>query len=158
MKTGKDILGSLICALTLVLVAILPTAKADDADVKKQVDQIGVAYADSFNKKDTAALVALWASDGIWINPVLGPSKLAPETYQNMFKAGLEHIDVAVTQVVALGPDTAIGTGTYRFTGKNPTSGAAIDVDGYWSSTYVRDGGKWKIKMLMGAPKPMPAK
>ena len=145
-------------ALALVLVGTVPAAKADDADLRKQVDQIGVAYAESFNKKDTAGLIALWAPDGIWINAVAGPSKLAPETYESMFKAGLEHVDIAVTQVVPLGPDTAIGTGTYRFIGKNPTSGAAINVEGYWSSTYVKDGGKWKIKMLMGAPKPAPAK
>ena len=144
--------------LALVLFGIASAARADDADLKKQVDQISVAYTERFNKKDAAGLVALWAPDGIWVNAVAGPSKLAPDTYENMFKAGLEHLEAAVTQVVPLGPDTAIGTGTYHFTGKNPTSGAAINVEGYWSAAYVKEGGKWKLKMLMGAPKPAPAK
>src|SRR4051812_47170765 len=102
-----------------MLFGMASAARADDADLKKQVDQMTVAYAENFNKKDTAGLVALWAPDSIWVNALAGPSKLAPATYENMFKAGLEHLETAVTQVVALGPDSAIGTGTYHFTGKN---------------------------------------
>jgi ketosteroid isomerase-like protein len=140
------------------LVGLSLPALADDSDLKKQLDQISASYAENFNKKDTAGLVALWAPGGIWVNAVAGPSKLAPETYENMFKAGLEHMDVALTQIESLGSDTAIGTGSYRFTGKNPTSGSAIDTSGYWTATYVKNDGKWKIKMLMGAPKPAPSK
>ena len=30
--------------------------------------------------------------------------------------------------------------------------------DGTWAATYVRDGGKLKVRMLTGVPKPPPAK
>jgi ketosteroid isomerase-like protein len=144
--------------LSIILGAFSVPALADDADLKKQMDQISVVYSESFNKKDAAGLLASWAPDGIWVNAIAGPSKLVPETYENMFKAGLEHLEASTTQVVPLGPDTAIGTGTYHFKGKNPTNGAAIDTEGFWSAAYVKDGGKWKLKMLMGAPKPPPVK
>jgi hypothetical protein len=47
--------------------------------------------------------------------------------------------------------------GKFRYTGKNQ-SGAPIENAGRWSATYVREGGKLKIRMLSAMPLPPPAK
>jgi hypothetical protein len=48
--------------------------------------------------------------------------------------------------------------GKFRITGKNQ-SGASIEIAGLWTATYVREGGKWKVRMLAGILKqPPPAK
>jgi hypothetical protein len=47
------------------------------------------------------------------------------------------------------------GLGEFATSGKN-ASGAAIGDAGYWTATYVRDGGAWKVRMLTGFPKAPP--
>jgi hypothetical protein len=59
-------------ALLCVIVAVASPAFADDADLKKQVDQIRTAYEQSFYKQDSAGIAALFATNGIVVNP-LGP-------------------------------------------------------------------------------------
>jgi ketosteroid isomerase-like protein len=144
-------------ALALVLLGMVPAAQADDADLKKQADQLTTSYIENFNKQDAAGLVALWATDAIFVNIVTGPGKPAPNVYETMFKSGLNHLESSVDQVLPLGPNAAVGTGKFHLTGKNQ-SGAAIDVEGYFTAAYVKEGEKWKLKMLMGAPKPAPTK
>jgi ketosteroid isomerase-like protein len=56
-----------------------------------------------------------------------------------------------------LGSDAALAVGKFRVTGKDQ-SGAAIEVAGLWTATYVREGGKLKIRMLTAIPQPTPAK
>jgi ketosteroid isomerase-like protein len=63
----------------------------------------------------------------------------------------------SLDEVWPLGPDAAIGVGTFRATGKNP-NGDAVEVAGYWSATYVREGGKWNIRKASNMPKPPAAK
>ena len=76
--------------------------------------------------------------------------------YKGAFKAGFNRLETTVDQVWPVGSDTAIGMGKFRITGKNQ-SGAPIEGAGVWTATYVREGGKLKIRMLTGVPQP-PAK
>jgi ketosteroid isomerase-like protein len=73
--------------------------------------------------------------------------------YQGAFKAGFNHEEVTVDQVWPLGADTLLAVGEYRITGKNQ-SGAPFEVTGIWTATDLREGGKWKIRMLSAIPKP----
>ena len=111
---------------------------------------------ESFNKHDVASLVALYASGAIIINAA-GPHTDIPKFLDGGFKAGIAHLENTLDQVWPLGADTAIGVGTFRATGKNQ-SGGPIDVAGHWTATYVREGGKWKIRMSSIIPQPPPAK
>jgi uncharacterized protein (TIGR02246 family) len=142
-------------ALLCVIVAVASPAFADDADLKKQVDQIRTAYEESFNKQDSAGIAALFATNGIVVNP-LGPQTDLVKVAEGAFKAGFNHIEAKVDQVWTLGPDTAIGMGQARLTGKNQ-NGAPIEDGNFWTATYVKEGGKWKIRMLSSIPQP-PAK
>jgi ketosteroid isomerase-like protein len=131
----------------------VPAIAADtDQDLKQRVEQIGSAYAASFNKQDGAGIAALFANGGIHVNPA-GPRTDIAEYYQGAFKAGLDHEEITVDQAWPLGGDAALAIGGYRITGKNQ-SGAPIEIGGIWTATYVTEGGKLKIRMLSAMPKP----
>jgi ketosteroid isomerase-like protein len=140
--------------LSIVIVALSSPAFAEDADLRKQVDQISSAFAESFDKQDAAGLAALFATDYIIVNQ-FGPRKDVAQLVEGTRKAGFDHEEITVDQVWPLGSDTALGTGQVRFTGKNQ-SGASIEAAAFWTATYVREGGKWKVRMLTASPKPPP--
>jgi uncharacterized protein (TIGR02246 family) len=140
--------------LSIMIVALSAPAFADDADLKKQVEQINTAYMESFNKQDAAGIAALFATGGIFVNQ-FGPRTDMAQVVEGTFKAGFNHAETQVDQVWPLGSETALGMGQIRFTGKNQ-SGASIETAAFWTATYVREGGKWKIRMLSGIPKPPP--
>ena len=142
--------------LSLIIVSLFTPAFADDAALKKEVDQIGTAYVESFNKQDAAGLAALFAANAIVVNP-LGPQTDMVKFAEGLFKAGFNHVEAKVDQVWTLGPDTAIGMGQAQYTGKNQ-NGAPIEALNFWTATLVREGGKWKVRMLTASPKAPPAK
>ena len=145
------------CALLCVIVALAAPAFAQDADLKKQlVEQNAAPYRESFNMQDVAGVVATYATGAIIVNPA-GAHTDIPKFVEGAFKAGLNHIDNEIDQVWPLGSDTALAVGKWRVTGKNQ-SGAPIDVAGLWTATYVREGGKWKVRMTSIIPPPPPAK
>jgi ketosteroid isomerase-like protein len=131
----------------------VPAVAADaDQNLKQEVDKICTTYAESFNKQDGAGIAALFATGGMHVNPA-GPRTDIAQYYEAAFKAGLDHEEIAADEVWPLGSDAILGIGHYRITGKNQ-SGAPIETAGIWTSTYVREGGKWKIRLLSAMPKP----
>jgi hypothetical protein len=50
--------------LSLLIVTLSTPALAADADIKQQVEQIGSAYAESFNKQDAAGIASY---EGFWV-------------------------------------------------------------------------------------------
>ncbi|MGY3483990.1 ketosteroid isomerase-like protein [Bradyrhizobium sp. USDA 4011] len=145
----------LLCSL---LVAFSTSAVAADADqsLKQEVQKIGSAYAESFNRQDADGIAALFAKGGMHINPV-GPRTDIAEFYKGAFKAGFDHEEITLDQVWPLGADGALAMGEWRITGKNQ-SGAPIENGGRWTSVDVREGGKLKIRMLSAFPKAPPPK
>jgi len=120
-------------------------------DIKKELDKIGSAYAESFNRQDAAGIAALYADGGMHINPA-GPRTDIEQFYQAIFKAGFDHQDVSLDEAWPLGTDAALAIGQYRIAGKDQ-SGAPIERGGFWTATYVREGGEWKIRMQTALPK-----
>jgi ketosteroid isomerase-like protein len=136
----------------VALLALHQPAIADDADLKQQMDRASTAFMESFNKQDAASIAANFATNAIAVNPS-GLHTNVAQYYESIFKSGTYREETTVDQVWLLGPDTAIGTGKFRLTGKNQ-SGAPVDVAGFWTATYVKEDGKWKVRMLTGVPKP----
>ena len=135
----------------------VPAIAADaDQNLKQEVEKIGAAYFESFNRQDADGIAALYATGGMHINPA-GPRTDIAELYKGAFKAGFNHEEGTVDQVFPLGTDGAIALGEYRITGKNQ-SGAPIEAGGRWTSVYVREGGNLKIRMLSAFPKAPPPK
>jgi ketosteroid isomerase-like protein len=143
--------------LSIVIVALSAPAFANDADLKKQLEQMGHAYLERFDKQDASGLAALYATGAIIVDPA-GPRTDIVKVYESAFKAGINHMEAHTDLILPLGSsDTALGMGKYRVTGKNP-SGAPIAEGGLWTATFVREGGEWKIGMLTTIPQPPPAK
>ena len=140
------------CALLCIIVALAAPALADDADLKKQLEQLGSAYVESYKKQDAAAIAALYASGGVLVSP-LGARNDIKQMYEGLFNAGFNQIEGKTDEISPVGSDAAVAMGTYRATGKTQ-SGAPIEDAGRWTATYVREGGKWKIRMLTAVPQP----
>ena len=115
-----------VFALLCVVLAFFTPAFADDAELKKQVEQINTAFMESFNKQDAAGIAALFAPGGIFVNQ-FGPQTDIAKYYEGSFKAGFNHSETKVDQVWSLGADTALGMGQIRIMGKNQ-SGAPIEL------------------------------
>ena len=138
--------------LCLLMTAFSVPAAA--GDLRQEVEKISTAFAESFNKQDAAGIAALFAKDGIFVNPT-GPHTDIAKTYEGTFTAGLNHSKVTVDQVWPLGADTGLGLGEIVISGKN-SSGATIEIVNRWTAVYVLEGGNWKVRMLSGLPKAPP--
>ena len=103
------------------------------SDIKQEVEKISSANSESFNRQDAAGIAALYATD-------------IEQFYQGVFKAGFDHQEVSVDDAWPLGADAALAIGQYRISGRDP-SGTLPQRGGYWTATYVREGGNWKIRM-----------
>lgn len=146
-----------VSALLCVIVALSAPAVADDADLKRQLEQGNSTLVASFNSMDVAGLAAMYARGAIIVGPAGARTDIA-QYFEDNFKAGLSRAETTVDQVWPLGPDTALGMGKYRVTGKS-REGGPIDAAGLWAATYVREGGKWKIRMwsvIPQEPSPQP--
>lgn len=147
---------SIALASSSIFLSPAAAAVAADTTVKQEVEKLASAYADGFNKKDAAAIAALYANGGMLVNPA-GPHTDIEKFVEGAFKAGFDHQDVTVIDVWPLGPDTALAMGEFRITGKNQ-SGAPIENAGLWTATDIRENGHWKIRLLTGLPKAPPPK
>ena len=145
-----------ILSIVIVSLAVPAFADDDEADFKKQMDLMTTTYVEGFNKRDPAAMVARYTSNAIVVNS-RGLQTDLVKYAEGVLKAGFDHVEITVDQSSRLGPDTAIGTGQSHYTGKNQ-SGAPIEASAYWTATYVREGGIWKVRMLSGIPMRPPAK
>jgi uncharacterized protein (TIGR02246 family) len=138
----------------LIALLLRPAIAADDQSGKQEVEKIVAAFSASFNKQNSAGIAELFARDGVFVNQ-RGPHTDIAHYYDGAFKSGVDHIDVAVNEVTKLNPDNMIGIGQFLTSGKN-VSGAPIGEAGYWTATYVRDDGAWKIRMLTAFQKGPP--
>jgi ketosteroid isomerase-like protein len=122
--------------------------------LKKEIEGIGTAYADSFNSQDAAGIAALYASGGVHINPA-GPRTDIGKFYQTLFEAGFFHEEVTLDQVWPVGDVATIAVGKYRVAKKDQSGTSLFEQDGHWTATYVREDGKWKIRMQTAIPIPI---
>jgi ketosteroid isomerase-like protein len=143
--------------LSIVIVALSAPAFANDADLKKELKQMGDTYLERFDRQDASGVAALYATGAVIVDPK-GPHTDIVKVYEDAFKAGINHMDSNADLIWPAGsPDTALATGRYRVTGNFP-SGTPIAESGRWTATFVREGGQWKIGMLTTIPQPQPAK
>ena len=156
-RLAKALWGDSIMRMSYVLCFLLTalfSVPAAAGDLKQDLDKIGSAYAENFNKGNSAGIAALYASGGMIVNAT-GPHTDIGQTYEGVFKAGFNHNEITTEQVWQLGTDTALGLGEYHISGKNQ-SGAPVEVIGRWTAVYVLEGGNWKIRMLSAFPKALP--
>jgi ketosteroid isomerase-like protein len=119
--------------------------------IKQELEQVAEAYRASFNRQDAAGVAALYTSGGVHMNPS-GPTTDVAGLYSTIFKAGFNQMASNIDEAWPLGPDAALAMGKYRITGKDQ-NGGLVERGGYWTGTYVREAGKWKIRMETALPK-----
>jgi ketosteroid isomerase-like protein len=123
-------------------------------DIKEQAPKIRADFIDAYNRQDVAALAASYAADAIVVNP-MGMNPINAQVIEGWFKDGPRKVDTTFDQALPLGADTALGIGTFQITGKN-LKGEPVDFKARWTATYIRDGGKWKLRMQTVVPLPPP--
>ena len=139
----------LVCATALLgFVLSMPLSAptfADDADIKKAAPQMASAYMDVYNKRDVAGLASLYAPDAVAVNPT-GVHQVNAKFFDGFFADGPRRLETVFDQAWPLTADTALGAGTFQVTGTT-LKGEAVDIKGRWTSTYIRQDGKWKIRL-----------
>ena len=105
-------------------------------------------YDDAFNMKDAAALAALFTEDAVLVTPegLFSGRQAIEKRYAGMFKRShLTDFFGVRDQLNAIGNNELWAVGEWWSllqTEKGP-----IQVGGYWSEIYVREGDAWKIRM-----------
>ena len=141
-----------ILAFLLALIA----SPAFANDIKEQAPKMRADYIEAYNRQDVAALSAAYASEAVIVNPG-GAFPIDAKMIEGWFKDGPRRIVTTFDQAMPLGADAALGIGTLHVTGRN-LKGEPLDFKARWTATYVRDGSKWKVRLLTVVPTPPPAR
>jgi ketosteroid isomerase-like protein len=136
-----------------LLLSAVP-ATASDQNIKEEIGKIGSAYEQHFSKKDAAGITSLFTKDYLRV-AATGVVTDNTKYYENAFKAGLNRLEVKMTEIQPLSENMALATDESHVTGKNE-SGDPLDFTVIWTSLNVRENGQWKIRMLTSVPKPPP--
>jgi len=130
----------------LATVFLAPSAFADDdADFRKAAPQIRLAFLEAFAKQDLTWLAASYTADAVNVGP-MGVNPINAKTIEGWFANGPRTIETTFDQALPLSADVALGIGTFRLTGKT-LKGEPVEVTARWANTYVRQDGRWKIRM-----------
>jgi len=110
---------------------------------------LALRYEEAFNRKDAVALAALFTEDAVQVAPegLFFGRKAIERRFANLFQEQrLTNFFGARDQLSAIGNELwAVG----EWWSLHPTQSGPVQVGGYWSEIYVRDGEAWKIRMSM---------
>ena len=96
-----------IVPIIVIALALPASAQQSDRSLRHQIESLVSSYAENFNKQNASGIAGLYTKDGVLVNPA-GPEKSVEQYYQNAFKTGFNHQDIALEDVSSLGPDAAI--------------------------------------------------
>ena len=141
--------GALLTAAVLYAQA---GQSADDAAIRKQVDQ----FAASWNKGDAKAAAQFFSDDGDYVSSTgqrgdgrAGVEKVLTEQYTGVYKGAT--LKNTVTSIRFLKPDVAIVNGTFEVSGMQGPDGKALPVrKGLSTIVAVKQGDKWVYAALRG--------
>jgi uncharacterized protein (TIGR02246 family) len=123
-------------------------------DLRHEIEKVGAAYVDNFNRQNAAGIAGLYVDGGVHINPA-GPRTDIEQLYQAIFSAGFDHQETRVDEAWALGPNAAAALGQYRITGMDK-AGNPLESAGLWTAAYVREQEGWRIKIQTAIPRSIP--
>ena len=136
----------------IVLTACQPaTTEFTDADrtaIRDTVTQLADVVLEAFRALDVDGYMAPYGSEFIWAeNGVLGTNRDSMVGAWSGVFAGIQEltsVDWGEVHVDVLGPDAAVFTATFDWTGVD-TSGAVMEVGGVWTTIWARTDEGWKI-------------
>jgi uncharacterized protein (TIGR02246 family) len=139
----------------LTIVPIVAIGLAVPAAAQQVSDQAAQASGESvvqaFNKaalaKDAAGLAALYTEDATYVAPE--GTLFGRTAIQKMYEQDLKSVTAEpakLDRVIMLGDKVRLRFGTWSGM-LNASDGPPIHVKGYWTTTDVRDGDAWKIRL-----------
>jgi ketosteroid isomerase-like protein len=156
-RGGKMKICSLLALVGLAISFALPTFgqqnDATDPRIIQQLEEIGRKNDEAFDRNDEAAEAALFTDDAIFVTPrglVYGRQaieKWHADIFQKWHHSNhLTKGDQTSPPVVSTSGNEAWWVGEWSNTLQ--TQNGRMDVKGYWSAVYVREGDAWKVRML----------
>jgi uncharacterized protein (TIGR02246 family) len=117
-------------------------------DACQQVAALIRSYDEAFNRKDAAAVAAIFTPDGIEITeaPVVSGREAIEQHYRDAFKAGWSDVMVNVDQF-HVKDDMTWGVGDWHANAPGPGNTTRL-AHGNWGAIWVKSGGAWKLRML----------
>ena len=128
----------------LVILAFAGSASMQSADVRAEIEKSNAAFAAAFAKGDSAALAAMYTSDGQAFPPnndLLNTRAAIRKLWQGAMDAGIKSVKLQTTEVEAHGPDVAHEVGTYQMM----TADGKVADRGKYLVLWKREGGQWKL-------------
>ena len=141
-----------LCVLALTFAVVAP-AFADDA--KTIAQRVGEKWIEAFNKKDAAALTALYTADAVLLpqgtdQPIIGADNIR-KFMDEMVKQKLENMVLPVAQANMLDPKSLYLAGTWA------ADAGGQHINGTYLSVIVQDGESWKYRADTWNMMPPPA-
>jgi uncharacterized protein (TIGR02246 family) len=139
-------------AVTAIIIAVAGSGAAQQATIPAGESPFAAAvqrWVDAFNKKDAAAVAALYTNDAIRVVPA-GIHRGRDAIQKNLeaaVNAGMHGLSVRhVVHRVEGNNGWSVAEYDARIRGQD---GADVPVKGFASAIWVRDGDAWKIQMHM---------
>jgi ketosteroid isomerase-like protein len=124
-----------------------------DPQIIQQLEEIGRKNDEAFNRNDAAAEAALFTDNAVFVTPrglVYGREaieKWHADVFQRWHHSNhLTKGDQTSPPVVSTTGNEAWWVGEWSNTLQ--TQNGRMDVKGYWSAVYVREGDAWRVRML----------
>jgi ketosteroid isomerase-like protein len=139
------------------------SAMVPDQQVIQQLGALGQKIKEAVANNDAAALAACYTWDAIIVTPQ-GPvyGRDAIENWNADLlerlhpKNHIDKVDPDSLRLIGMAGDVIWANGEWSETIQDP-NGGPIEVKGYWSNTYVREGDTWKIRFDTYNITPAPA-
>jgi uncharacterized protein (TIGR02246 family) len=143
--------------LGLAISFALPTfaqqnAMVPDRQVIEQLGALGQKIKEAYANNDAAALAACYTWDAIIVTPqgpVYGRDAIenwyADQLEQSHPKNHIDKVDPDSLRFIGTAGDAVWANGELSETIQDP-NGGPIEVKGYWSNIFVREGDTWKIR------------
>ena len=141
-----------LCVLVLTFAVVAP-ALADDA--KTIAQRLDDKWLEAFNKKDAAALTALYTADAVLLpqgkdQPIIGANNIR-NFMDEMIKEKLEHMVLPVAEANMLDQKSLYQAGTWA------ADVGGQHVTGTYMSVVVQEGADWKYRADTWNMMPPPA-
>ena len=138
---------TLVSVLAISLAVPAVAEPISEQEARQAGENIVQAYNKAGQAKDAAGLAAVYTEDAVLVMPE-GPlvGRAAIERYfADAFK--VFNLEAAKLDQVKMIADGQVMLRVGSFTGTLQGARGISKVRGYWSSTDVREGGKWKIRL-----------
>lgn len=133
-----------VLSAALLLASVPSAARADD---RADVEAATARWIDAFNRRDIDAIVALYASDAVFLgtsSPVLRTSPaLVREYFDGLKRLGPDARQVLGEHRVQLFGDVAVSSGFYAL--HRLQDGKATESPARFTFVYQRRAGRWVI-------------